>query len=146
MSDMWQGVLWGALLAIPIGVVANIISSRVQTGIDRQTVEASAKRAERNKEFKDKAAHLAKDRNALYIELLEVLVRIAYITALFGLFSGGAFFLGQAMPYMGILTTSLIAIGQLVALVGTLIVLNIARPAIVLLREVRTLRDERELS
>lgn len=141
MSEMWQGILWGVLLAIPVGLIVNIVSSPIQRGIDRQTGKASARRSERNAEFKHRARHLAKDRNALYVELLEVLLRIAYITALFGVLSGAAFLLGQAIPYMGYLTTGLLAAGQLVALVGTLIVLNIARPAIVLVREVRSIRE-----
>src|SRR5687767_1055178 len=115
---MWQGLMWGAVLSIPIGIAINLLSPVISRRIDSRTKESASKRAERDTAFKARAATLAKDRAALYIELLETLLRVAFFTALFGVLSGTAFFLGQLVPYMGLITSLLFALGQLGALIG----------------------------
>lgn len=143
MSELWQGVVWSVAFSIPIGIAINLVSPLINRRIDSETKEAASKRAERDAAFRAKASRLAKDRSLLYVELLEVLLRVAFFTALFGVLSGAAFLIGQAIQTAFIyeFASVFFTAGQLVALVGTIIVLNITRPAIVLIREVRTIHE-----
>ncbi|GAB2850374.1 hypothetical protein ACFQ0P_07410 [Microbacterium insulae] len=150
MSELWQGVLWGALLSIPIGIIVNVSSPAISRALDRRNSTAAARRSAEDLEFRAEAARLAKDRPALYTVLLESLLRIAFVTAIFGALAGVLTLVGQlldpviAMTYIGFfgrgiefLPSLVFAASQLAALIGTILVLNIARQAIILIREVR---------
>ncbi|WP_053386665.1 hypothetical protein [Leucobacter japonicus] len=137
MSEMWQGVALGALFAIPLGIIVNLISPRIQQLVDRRSERSAAKRAQQDVVFRDRVSALAKDRSALYVELLDTLLRVAYFTALFGVLSGALFFLGQVLPYMGLISSVILALGQVTAFIGALTVLNVVRPAVALVREIR---------
>lgn len=142
MSEMWQGVLLGALISVPLSLAMNLLSSVLQRKIDRRGEEKAAARAREDAAFRAKAAALATDRSSLYIELLETLLRVAYFTAIFGVLSGAFFALGQLIGFSFIPSS----LGQISALVGALVVLNIVRPAVALLREVRAARGSSELA
>jgi len=133
VSEGWFFFLMGTLVSIPISVGAPYIN-RV---IDKGNARSSEARAARDAEFKAKAGELARDRPALYMYLLEVLVRLAYIGALFGVISGALFTVGQVMPGFT-LSPLLFAVGQLVVLTGALIVLRISGRAVQMVREIRS--------
>ena len=137
MTELSNDLLLGLLLSIPIGIVVNLVSPYITRRIDRRSRRSAEKRAVKDVAFKAEATRLATNRPALYTYLLESLIRIAYITAVFGLFAGAFFLLGQLLPYSGLISQGLFASGQLTALIGTVIVLNIARQAVLLLRAVR---------
>lgn len=136
MSELWQGVLLGTLLSIPFSFAVNIISPYINRRIDKRSEASSEKRALEDAAFRADAGALAKDRPALYMYLLEALIRMAYIGALFGAFSGALFVVSQVI-YFELIG----AVAQAIALVGTIIVLNIARPAVQMIREVRAVNN-----
>lgn len=151
MSELWQGLFWGALFSIPIGIAVNLVSPAINRAIARRNSEAAGKQAARDQRFKEEAARLSRDRPALYSVLLEALLRIAYIGALFGVMAGALAVFGQViqpalwysnLPFPAEYASTLIfATSQLIGLIGTIIVLNIARQSIVLLGEVRAARN-----
>jgi hypothetical protein len=154
VSELWQGVLWGALLSIPIGIIVNVASPTISRSLDSRNSRAAAKRSAEDQEFRAAAALLAKDRSALYTLLLESLLRIAFVSAIFGALAGVLALVGQLLPsflaitYLGgfgweieVIPSLVYAASQLAALIGTILVLNIARQAVTLIREVRKPRD-----
>ena len=154
MSEGWQWLLLGALFSIPVGIGVNLATPSIGRWIDRRNASSATRRAASDQKFRDEAARLAKDRSALYPVLLEALLRIAYISAIFGALAGGLAIVGQLVfpllelsavyffyPLDVILPSLVFAMSQLAALIGTILVLNIARQAVVLLREVRAVRS-----
>ena len=133
MSDTWFGIIVGAIISIPISVLAPYVNR----ALDRRSASKTQARAERDAKFKDLVAQFTRDRNGLYTYVLEALIRIAYIGALFGALSGLLFVIGQFSP-MGMVTSFLYGIGQLIGLVGALIVLNISSQAVQVVRGVRS--------
>ncbi|ORA11357.1 hypothetical protein [Mycobacterium asiaticum] len=138
-SDLWLGVAF----SIPVGLAINIVSPRVLRWIDKRNQDSADKRSERDAQFKAKAEQFAKDRPALYVYLLETLVRAAYIGALFGVLSGTMFLLTQSTSALAHLyairffMAAVGGVGQLFALLGAITVLNITRNAVLMVREVR---------
>lgn len=133
MSEGWFFLIMGMLLSVPISVGAPYINR----AIDKGSARSSKARAARDAKFKAQAGELARDRPALYVYLLDVLVQLAYIGALFGVISGALFTVGQVMPGFT-LSPLLFAVGQLVVLIGALIVLRISGRAVQMVREVRS--------
>jgi uncharacterized membrane protein YeaQ/YmgE (transglycosylase-associated protein family) len=136
MSDLWLGIL----LSIPIGIAINLVSPAILTRLSQRNQKAAERRAAQDVAVRDRAARLAKDRPALYTYLLETLVRVAWIGALFGVVGGAFAFAAQSLTTtMGgyRIPGVLYAAAQLVALIGAIIVLNIAREALGLIRLVK---------
>lgn len=154
MSEGWQWLLLGALFSIPVGIGVNLATPSIGRWIDRRNTSSAARRAAGDQKFRDEAARLARDRSALYPALLEALLRIAYVSAIFGALAGGLAIVGQLVlplaelsnlyffyPLDVVLPPVVFAMSQLAALIGTILVLNIARQAVLLLREVRSQRS-----
>jgi predicted lipid-binding transport protein (Tim44 family) len=135
VSDTSVAVL-AAGLAIVTGVLVNVLSPWLNKKIEKRSDKATAKRAEQDSNFHEEAERLARDRPALYTYLLGTLIRIAYIGAIFGALSGGVAAVGQVLPYFKF-SQYVFAFSQIIALVGTIIVLNIARPAVQMIQEIR---------
>ena len=139
MSDQSAGLLLGAALSIPAGIIVNIVSPGIMRRIDKRGARTTAKRANLDADFQAEAARLSKDRTSLYTYLLETLIRVAFFGAIFGILSGGAAIIGQIVPYMGYFTQAIYALSQVIGVIGAVIVLNIARPAVQMVREIRSL-------
>lgn len=142
MSDQLAGVLLGAAFSIPAGIFINIVSPRIMRRIDQRGDRASSERAKSDAKFEAEALRLSKDRNSLYTYLLETLLRVAYFGAIFGILSAGSAVIGQIVPYVGYLTQAIYALSQFLAVVGAIIVLNIARPAVQMVREINALAQK----
>ena len=145
-DDLWLGVAF----SIPVGLAINLATPLVARRIEQRNKRSADKRAQRDAEFKQKAEELAKDSGTLYVYLLETLVRVAYIGALFGVLSGTMFLLTNSSVGMDfgrlqrVFTAATGSVGQLFALMGALMILNITRVAVQTVREVRTVSSSAE--
>lgn len=133
MSEGWFFFLLGVSASIPISVGAPYVNRF----IDKRAARSSKARAARDAGFKVQAASLAKDRPGLYVYLLERLIQIAYIGALFGAISGVFFTVGQLDFTGSVLGRAAFFLGQVLVLLGAIIVLRIASGAAAMVREVR---------
>lgn len=159
MSELWQGILIGALFAIPVGIATNLLTVPIQTALNKRIKVASEHKAQENDEFEAQAHSLVRDRTALWTYLLEALIRIAWIGALAGVISGffvilnqgtatGLFLLvesgsiaGFEFPLdFGLSFFSLAA--QFAALIGALLIMNIARRTLGMMARVKAIRQE----
>jgi hypothetical protein len=155
VSEFWQGILLGALIAVPIGIISNLVTLPIQSALSRRVQTASDRQALADATFEAQAEQYAKDRTEFWSYLLEVLIRVAFIGALAGIISGFFIIVGQVMPIvsetinqtfnvMAIVPIEYLAglsyaIAQVVALIGALLSLNITRPASTMVRRVRTI-------
>lgn len=131
MSEFWVGLL----ISIPVGIVVNLLSGPIQRFIGHLSQRAERRRIIRNKTFTEFASTLATDPAKIQIFALETLIRIAYIGAMFGTASG--------FLWVADFATGLIAmVAQAVALVGTIVVMNIAGSGIQTIRLARDLLED----
>lgn len=128
-------------LAIVTGILVNVLSPWLNKKIEKRSDAGTARRAERDATFEAEAEKLARDRPALYTYLLGTLIRVAYIGAIFGILSGGVAAVGQVIGYFNF-SQYIFALSQIIALVGTIIVLNIARPAVQMVQEIRAVSQK----
>ncbi|MCC3798619.1 hypothetical protein ACXHQL_24515 [Vibrio parahaemolyticus] len=127
----------GTALAIPMSIAATILAPKFQDYIDKRSSKASEKRAKTiKKELEDITAY-KKDASLFYVYLLEAGIKIAFYSAIFGLFSG-LLFMGASMvgtlSYKGydfyLLVSAINSVGQGVVVFGTLIIISISTKAI----------------
>jgi hypothetical protein len=79
MSDLWTGVLIGAVIAIPIGIGVNLATPKLQKRLDRRSQRAADKAALRDAELLKQATEYADDYGSFQTYLLE--------RVLFGIFA-----------------------------------------------------------
>ncbi len=145
MSDLYLGLL----LSIPVGLIINLVSPAILRYVSNRNQKASTKRAAEDQAFQDRVTAFNKNRPALYTYLLGTLIRIAWIGALFGILTAGLGLVGQGLQTIASdisfgstvfrISGTAFFCSQLSYLVGTLIVLNIAREAFQIIRQVRGL-------
>jgi hypothetical protein len=130
MSEFWAGLL----ISIPVGIVVNLLSGPIQRFIGHLSQRAERRRIIRDKTFTEFASTLAADPAKMQAFALETLIRIAYIGAIFGTASGFLWVAAFATGLIGM-------VAQAVALVGTIMVMNIAGSGIQTLRLARDLLE-----
>lgn len=135
MSELWQGILIGAAVSIPIGIVVNLFSDRLGTWLERRSAAAVERRKARDDVFQQQIAAMAQDRSRLYVYLLESLISIAYTLGTFGVTSLALFAVGTVFYPIA-------AGGYLILLVGVIRIMGIARDALGTIAAVRDLRGE----
>jgi hypothetical protein len=133
VPDIWIGLL----LSIPVGLAINLVSVPLATKLSQRTQKSAERRNVRDAVFAERVLGYSQDRPSLYNYLLETLIRIAWFGALFGVISGFFALIGYLSFGYGFFNQLLFAGSQLVALLGAIIVLNIAREALTILRQVR---------
>jgi hypothetical protein len=134
--DEWARFLLGTALAIPLSVLATVLAPKIQEALETFGRDAALKKRVRATEAQyeyDRIRGYKQSPSDFTQYLVYVGIKIAFVSAALGIISGIAFIIGSllgpalaggfagAIPY---------AVGQLAALVGTLIILNIARSAL----------------
>ena len=150
MSDLWVGLA----LSIPVGIGVNLASGPTQRWLGKRSQQAADRESARSAMFVAQATAFAKDRSELYTYLLEAVLMTTYIGALIGVLSGSLAFLGQGvdtavetLPMYWYFSPDfarslLFLLSQFTALLGSIIILNIARRALRTLKKVRELRSD----
>lgn len=139
MSDeFWLGLL----LSIPIGLAVNLGSPFVARRMEGRSEAVARRREAEREEFRQIADNLAGDQSAYYTYLLTAVLRTTYIGALFGLMGGLLAALGQAANTVNIffVSSSLFLGAQVVALLAAILILNVARGALSMIKEVQLIR------
>jgi hypothetical protein len=149
--DGWTGVLVsGVLIAIPISIFANLLTTPIQNWLDKRIKKSSQNReVRRQATFAAQAADLATDRTEYMNYLFEAVLRTTYIGALFAVLTGVIFAVANSFytPFLdsiqglGSLVT---VVGQLVALIGSFLVISIARDALQMIVAVRRHRQSQQ--
>jgi uncharacterized membrane protein YeaQ/YmgE (transglycosylase-associated protein family) len=129
----WLGIT-GLVLALPLGIVGTLLtpvlqqrwSKRSQRARDRQTAAKASEVA--------LIRGFAANRDELHEYLLSLVLRVAWITAVFGALSGVLFSLQFAL--LGLERFAALA-GQLVAIIGAFVVVQIAGQGLRVIRLVR---------
>ncbi len=138
MSDLWQGILIGAALSIPIGILVNVFSDRLGKWLEGRSATAVERRKAQDEVFQRSVDAMAKDRSILYICLLESLIGIAYTLGTFGV-SALVLFAAGTVIY------EIAGLGYIILLVGVIRIMSIARRALGTIASVRALRGETEI-
>ena len=138
---------WSLILAIPLAILANIFSIPILKWFEKRSKTAGDKRATRDAEFAAQAAGFAADRPSFYSYLLEAVLRTTFVGALTGILAGAFAIAGSGLNLNiqgsnGLYKLAPIAYAatSLVSLVGAVIVLNITRTALIMVRKVRELK------
>src|SRR4051812_20601475 len=127
--SFWVGIA----LAIPLAIVANLLTPKAQAYLDRRNTTKAALRRAAAERDEQEVRNLARNPEALKEEMLAALLRLAYIAALFGLLASVPSLAGVAMQSAPInyrVVNVLFIIGAAFGLIGTLTSLNIARRAL----------------
>ncbi|MBI4943755.1 MAG: hypothetical protein HY830_23690 [Actinobacteria bacterium] len=141
MSTWREILLTGVVIAVPISVVANLLTRPVERRLDRRLETRSAARAARLLAFREEAVELADDQTAFTAVMLAAVLRTAYFGAIAGVVSGACFAAGQVgYQAFEIAGTVFSLLGQISALVGSLLVLRVAGQALQLALEVHRIR------
>jgi hypothetical protein len=131
MSDVWLGIL----LSIPIGIATSLVTPWIQRKLDqldqRRALAATGRQVqefERIKAFKSNP-----DQFTQY--LIQVAIRTTLTGAFIALLSGIMFALGQTIMTMkgsdlDYVRNAAFLLGQFVTLLGSLLIINICRPAL----------------
>jgi len=145
----WTEILVaGVVVAIPVGIVVNLLTNPVQRKLEKRLKRQAARREQERGKFQSQVADLAADRAAFQVFLSTQILRTTYFTALFGFASALAFAMGQVTLSIDVgqgwrLGNVFIVVGQLTALLGSLIVLTVVRSALQTASAVRAGRGRR---
>jgi len=135
-SGFWIGLA----LAVPLAILANLLTPRIQSKLESWTGRRSDRRRRAIEQDHRQAELFSANPGELAAYQLSQLLWIAFFTALFGLVSGGLTVAGQVVVTSN--TTfdigrhsidvgiALFVVATSVGLIGTLIVLNLAREAL----------------
>jgi uncharacterized membrane protein len=147
MSDTGSIIISGIVIAIPVGITVNVLSPPIQRWVETTFKRSGEKRQRTRETYEEQVSAYAQDRTSFHIYLTEQILRTTVFSALFGLISGLAFAAGQGLNLVKIFEIGTInissifyLIGQLAALVGTMIVFNIARSALRTVISVRSIK------
>lgn len=132
-------LLLGALLSVPLAIIANLLTPRIAARLAMRNEAAARRKAQESHAFAVQVDQLARDRQQLFTYLLLVTLRIALISAAVGIVatimiagsnwyrrSYGWALLSDRMELGDILLIG----GQACTLVGSLLIINEARVAI----------------
>lgn len=148
MSTAEDILLTGVVIAIPVGIVTNLLTTPVQHRVDKALKRSGDKWEATRVVYARQVALFVADNTQFHIYLTEQILRTTVFTALFGLISGLAFAAGQGVALIHIFVFDIInvldLIGQLAALIGTLTVFTIARNALRTVISVRSMRKASE--
>jgi hypothetical protein len=131
------------LIAIPISIVANLLTDPVQRKLDKRLKQQSARREANQAKFRIVVEELAADKAAFSNYLMVQVLRTTFFTALLGLFSGLAFAAGQLIVVTEVdeqAGNAFFVLGQALALMGSLLVLTVVRAALQTASAVREAR------
>lgn len=139
-TEFWIGVV----LSVPIGILTGIATPWFQKIFDNWNKSKLTK--SRKNSFEEyqrvKMYKTSKEDSTHYY--LSVIIKTTFIGAFVGLFSGALFVLGELVSQTGFgFQTILYSLGQFAALVGSLLIVNICRPAMLMWTRLRNF-DEYE--
>lgn len=121
-SSFWLGLA----AAIPLSIIANLVTPRIQNLLSKRSEAKSAKRiAELRAEY-ERVLALTKNADELHTHLLQNILFITFFTAFFGAISGALFAVGSFLPN----SPQLFQLGQLIAVAGAVGVARICIDAI----------------
>jgi hypothetical protein len=143
MLDWTEILIAGVLIAIPVSIIANLLTNPVQRKLEARIKSQSVRREQEKVQFRAQVVALAADRGQFSTYLTTQILRTTFYTALFGLASGLLFSIGQASSTAGSweFADLFFLSGQLAALMGSLIVLTVVRSA---LQTASAVREEME--
>jgi hypothetical protein len=139
MSDLWIGILF----SIPIGIATSLVTPWIQRKLDQLDKYRSLAATKRLDEEYKRIRAFRDNPHEFTQYLVQVAIRTTFTGAFVAIAAGLIFALAQAIaalatrPKTGmdyedirLFSTGLILIGQFVSLVGSLLIVNICRPAI----------------
>ncbi|MRR50335.1 MAG: hypothetical protein EG825_05385 [Rhodocyclaceae bacterium] len=117
---------YGLAAAIPLSVVANLLTTRIQNVLARRDEKKSAKRREELLLQYARVLKLTKSPAELQIHLLHNILVITLVTSFFGVISGLLFALRSFFPN----ASQFLQLGQVMSIVGGIAVITICMDAI----------------
>ena len=134
--DIW---FWlGLALAIPLSILANIYTPRVQSYLDERRERISSKRFEKVKKEFEEIKYYFENKSELRNEMLAVMIRTTYILSLVGIISGLANIPSFQIDYDKQLLYTLFAVLPLfISIIGALVIVKICSDAMKLYSKVK---------
>jgi hypothetical protein len=134
MSEFWIGIL----LSIPIGIATSLITPWIQRKIDEQDKRRSLAATGRLVQEYERIRAFRSDPHEFTQYLVQVVIRTTFTGALVAVFAGLMVALGQAtIPLrrsiafdVDFVRTAIFILAQFVSLLGSLLIINICRPAL----------------
>ena len=135
MSEFWIGVL----LSIPIGIATSLITPWIQRKIDEQDKRRSLAATGRVVQEYERIRAFRADPHEFTQYLVQVVIRTTFTGAFVAVFAGLMVALGQAtiplrsafnVDYVDFVRTAIFILAQFVSLLGSLLIINICRPAL----------------
>jgi hypothetical protein len=144
-SEFWIG----AALSIPIGIAVNLASPAISRGLESRS-ESAARKRETDRAYRQQTVlEYARDTPSFHAYLLNAVLRTTYIGALFGILGGVLVTAGQALGAVDLYPLETYSferlfylLAQIVALMAAILVLTIARNALITIKEVQNARRE----
>nr|BFE54097.1 hypothetical protein GCM10017745_75240 [Saccharothrix mutabilis subsp. capreolus] len=131
--DFWLGLS----LSVPIGLAVNIATPYLASLLARGSSKLAIKRADQKSQIITEAAQLNSNVRSFYSFLLTSVLRTTYVGAIVGILTSLLGAISTASIHYGPIFRLL---AQLCALAGAVLVLNIARNALTMVRAVNDLR------
>jgi hypothetical protein len=146
----------GLRFSIPLSIFTNLVTPEVESWLGRVSATIARRRAPETKAEVERIRTLRADGGAFYAMLLNALIRVGLVGAVFGVVSGffftagtlaGAFDLGVAG--VDTFVSVSVSFGQVLSIIGALVVIRILTGAVVDTQRVRNFhafeRPTREL-
>jgi hypothetical protein len=119
--------LWlSLLLAIPLSILANIVTPFVQRWLDKFNEKRVLERTKGLQKEYEQVKHFAEDRSEFKEYLLWVVIRTTLVGSLVGIFSQALNAVGNILYVGGILY----AISQVIGIIGSIMVINLCSDAL----------------
>jgi hypothetical protein len=134
MSD--SGIWVGLLLSIPLSILANVATPRVQRWLDARNRTRALQRTAGMASELAQVTRYVKDRGEFREYLLWTIIRTTFVGALCGIISGLIFVIPRILPFdrmsegLSFAQNAAYSGGQAVGIVGALLIINICRAAL----------------
>jgi hypothetical protein len=134
MSEFWIGIL----LSIPIGIATSLITPWIQRKIDERDKRRSLAATNRLVQEYERIRTFRSNPEQFTQYLVQVAIRTTFTGAFVAVFAGTMFALGQALNTLHFkgaidadyLRNTVFLLAQIVSLFGSLLIINICRPAL----------------
>lgn len=119
---MTEASFWiGLLIAIPLSILANILTPRAQKWLDRRSETKQSKRAGTLRSEHAQVAALVEDQRKLHTYLLMVVVRATYIGSLVGIITGLIWAVNSFISYNEFISGA----AQILAVFGAIMIVRV---------------------
>lgn len=125
MNSLNSAFWIGLALAIPLSILGNLITPRIQSWLSTRSESAAKKQVEVTEKEKTRISGYIEKPQHLYIYLLGVIISATFLGSVLGVFSGIFFLTANFVSY-----PIMYATGQLLAIFGGLLVAKICFDAI----------------